>query len=678
MSVKVFLSTVSDEFRSYRERVRHEITLYYAEVKIQDDFKALGGETLDMLDVYMESCDAVVHLVGNMTGACPGERGVRTLLKKYPDLSAELPPFGEALKNGDVPYTQWEAWLALYHNKLLLIAKADDSAAREASYAPTDASRAGQAAHLERLKAVERFPSGGAFKNEDQLCLLVFQCAIFPLLVKAYAEGKYQRPDLAKGLIEEMSRNLARETGLDSEGRKEQVGRAIETYEQRIADGQVRTNISPIVDEALDQATTSLAKPGGYEEARQALRKAAEEMRRDEEERRERYVLGVTALYHRARDTALAAFDGEGAADAVEALAKAIHGDNAAMVKQSMNAEAATLHDYGRDRGSNVHLVAEIALRRNSLVAASTADERGEANNNLGNALSTLGSRESGTARLEEAVAAYRAALEQRTRERVPLDWARTQNNLGTALARLGERESGTARLEEAVAAYRAALEELTRARIPLDWATTQASLGAALQTLGERESGTARLEEAIAAYRAALEEGTRERVPLDWARTQNDLGNALATLGARERGTGHLEEALAAYHAALEEGTRERVPLDWARTQMNLGTALGRLGARENGTARLEEAVAAYRAALEEGTRERVPLDWAATQMNLGNALATLGARESGTARFEEAVAAYRAALEEWTREATPHWHDMAQRNMARCLALSKQRRRP
>ena len=46
----------------------------------------------------------------------------------------------------------------------------------------------------------------------------------------------------------------------------------------------------------------------------------------------------------------------------------------------------------------------------------------------------TLGERESGTARLEEAVAAYRAALEERTRERVPLDWAMTQNNLGNAL----------------------------------------------------------------------------------------------------------------------------------------------------------------------------------------------------------------------------------------------------
>jgi hypothetical protein len=65
-------------------------------------------------------------------------------------------------------------------------------------------------------------------------------------------------------------------------------------------------------------------------------------------------------------------------------------------------------------------------------------------------------------------VAACRDALKERTRERVPLDWAETQNNLGNALLRLGERESGTVRLEEAVVAYRAALEEWTRERGPL------------------------------------------------------------------------------------------------------------------------------------------------------------------------------------------------------------------
>ena len=98
-----------------------------------------------------------------------------------------------------------------------------------------------------------------------------------------------------------------------------------------------------------------------------------------------------------------------------------------------------------------------------------------------------------------------------------------TQNNLGNALEALGERESGTARLEEAVAAYRAALEERTRERVPLEWAMTQNNLGNALRALGERESGTARLEEAVAAYRAALEEYPRERVPLKWAKAQNE-----------------------------------------------------------------------------------------------------------------------------------------------------------
>ena len=86
------------------------------------------------------------------------------------------------------------------------------------------------------------------------------------------------------------------------------------------------------------------------------------------------------------------------------------------------------------------------------------------AQDNLGNALLRFGERESGPERLEEAVVAFREALKERTRERVPLDWAKTQNNLGTALRSLGERGSGTERLEEAVAAFREALKEVAAA----------------------------------------------------------------------------------------------------------------------------------------------------------------------------------------------------------------------
>jgi tetratricopeptide (TPR) repeat protein len=150
-------------------------------------------------------------------------------------------------------------------------------------------------------------------------------------------------------------------------------------------------------------------------------------------------------------------------------------------------------------------------------------------------------------------VAAYREALKEWTRERVPLDWARTQMNLGVVLGTLGERETGTARLDEAVAAYREALKEWTRERVPLDWARTQSNLGTALSVLGERETGTARLDEAVAAYREALKERSRERVPLDWAVTQSNLGESMMVIAERENDLDLAISALSQIEAALE-----------------------------------------------------------------------------------------------------------------------------
>jgi hypothetical protein len=51
----------------------------------------------------------------------------------------------------------------------------------------------------------------------------------------------------------------------------------------------------------------------------------------------------------------------------------------------------------------------------------------------------------------------------------MPLDWAMTQNNLGIALSTLGQRESGTARLEQAVAAWDACLT-VTASVWPSEW----------------------------------------------------------------------------------------------------------------------------------------------------------------------------------------------------------------
>ena len=98
------------------------------------------------------------------------------------------------------------------------------------------------------------------------------------------------------------------------------------------------------------------------------------------------------------------------------------------------------------------------------------------------------------------------------------------------ALYRQGDERGDNAALNGAIAVYRGLLEERPRERVPLDWATTQNNLGNALQTLGERESGTARLEEAVAAYRAAA--GFRD------ATLFNNDGPAVAPLATRRAGS--------------------------------------------------------------------------------------------------------------------------------------------
>ena len=85
-------------------------------------------------------------------------------------------------------------------------------------------------------------------------------------------------------------------------------------------------------------------------------------------------------------------------------------------------------------------------------------------------------------------MAAFREALKERTRERVPLEWAATQNNLGTALRALGERESGTATLQQAVAAYHEALKEYTPEAVPYQHDLTQRNLNLVIALIAQRD----------------------------------------------------------------------------------------------------------------------------------------------------------------------------------------------
>ena len=195
-NVKLFLSCVSDEFGAYRDELRRKLTRPNVEVKIQEDFKLLGGDTLKMLEDYIAQCEAVVHFVGDMAGSSPAPTTVDDLLTRRPDLAARLADKGmlrEALAS--LTYTQWEAWLAIGFGKDLIIVAPADGVARGPAFRPTDASRASEALNRKRLRAVNRYP-GPPFTSADNLVAQIFASAVIDALVKAAAKPAGQPRNL--------------------------------------------------------------------------------------------------------------------------------------------------------------------------------------------------------------------------------------------------------------------------------------------------------------------------------------------------------------------------------------------------------------------------------------------------------------------------------------------------
>jgi tetratricopeptide (TPR) repeat protein len=234
---------------------------------------------------------------------------------------------------------------------------------------------------------------------------------------------------------------------------------------------------------ANDPAGATRAAEDGFTE----WEKKEKQQRAKEAERKADALKTGVALLEAALQTDLVRFDAEAAAGRVEKIVALGHeGDRKAQF-EALRTRQDRFYVEGRDKGVNFQLETAIAIARRAVALAQGPDEHGAALIDLGTALETLGERESGTGKLEEAVSAYREALKERTRARVPLGWAMTQNNLGNALVRLGERESGTGKLEEAVSAYREALKELTKEVSPLWHDMAQRNLDRASALLAQR-----------------------------------------------------------------------------------------------------------------------------------------------------------------------------------------------
>ncbi len=181
MSKKLFLSAVSSEFESYRQLLAKDLKRPTLDVAVQEDFVTSGGSTLEKLDDYIRSCDGVVHLIGKATGSAPAPVAVQALLNRYTDLAVKLPALAESLKQPDprFSYTQWEAYLAICHQRPIFIYRPTDFALaechcpRDAGFVRDPVQEQAQEAHYRRICALGR--DRGQFANQERLSSAVLR-----------------------------------------------------------------------------------------------------------------------------------------------------------------------------------------------------------------------------------------------------------------------------------------------------------------------------------------------------------------------------------------------------------------------------------------------------------------------------------------------------------------------
>lgn len=175
--MRVFISCVSNEFRTVREELRQRLTTHRDEVKVQEDFGLGAGLLIEKLDRYIRHCNAMIHLSGDGLGSLAKPAEVDWVLTTYPDLPQRLPLLAPLLDPGPCPfsYTQWECYLALYHGIPRQVCFADTGCQREAGWQATDAERAAQRAHEDRLKALGHDRLQGVFITADRIALEFLQ-----------------------------------------------------------------------------------------------------------------------------------------------------------------------------------------------------------------------------------------------------------------------------------------------------------------------------------------------------------------------------------------------------------------------------------------------------------------------------------------------------------------------
>jgi len=158
----IFLSLVSGEFRSYRKLLTEDLERCRVIVETQEKWGTLGDTTLGKLDILIAELKttngAVIHVVGHSLGYVPPAAAVDLLLEKHTDLLPTLTKYTGITREqlAACSYTQWEAYLAVFHKVRLHIYRAEENAPRETDFTPNPDQQKLQEDHFQRIRDLGR------------------------------------------------------------------------------------------------------------------------------------------------------------------------------------------------------------------------------------------------------------------------------------------------------------------------------------------------------------------------------------------------------------------------------------------------------------------------------------------------------------------------------------------
>lgn len=214
---------------------------------------------------------------------------------------------------------------------------------------------------------------------------------------------------------------------------------------------------------------------------------------------------------------------------------------------------------------------------------------------------------------LLEAIETYKTAIEILEAETSPMIWADSNSKLGDAYRSLAygrynqnKPEEGAQLYNDAIVAFKNALEVFNKEDNPAEWATAQRALGQVnansdtYNAIEGKALNAARLTEAANAFKAAMEVFTQDADPVSWAGLQFQLGDIYSTLHQRQGGTLWLEKSVLAHKNVLEVLKEEDNPSVWAQVQYFIGNGLVELGAAVKNKEMLQDAITASKAATE------------------------------------------------------------------------------